>query len=87
MRGLLEELGVFGFLPVQEILEVVDEGSVSQEPSLGQNCNTNTRTRSAADGRVLKQNRLHKPPRSLCYVAPVSSEQNLPGSDSERIQH
>lgn len=36
--ALLEELGVLGLLPVQQVLQVVDEGSLPQDTSLGQNC-------------------------------------------------
>ena len=34
---LLEELGVLGLLPVQQVLQVVDEGSLPQDASLSQN--------------------------------------------------
>lgn len=35
---VLEELGVLGLLPVQQILQVVNEGSLPQDASLSQNC-------------------------------------------------
>lgn len=34
---LLEELGVLGLLPVKQILQVVNEGSLPQDASLSQN--------------------------------------------------
>lgn len=35
---VLEKFGVFRLLPVQQVLEVVNEGSLSQDASLSQNC-------------------------------------------------
>lgn len=36
--ALLQELGVLWLLPVQQVLQVVDEGSLLQEAPLSQNC-------------------------------------------------
>lgn len=36
-NGLLKELGVVWLLPVEQVLEIVDEGSLPQVTSLGQN--------------------------------------------------
>lgn len=40
---LLEELGVFWLLPVQQVLQVVHKGFLPQEAPLSQNC-THTHT-------------------------------------------
>lgn len=34
----LEVLGIFRLLPIQQVLEVVNEGFLSKDTSLGQNC-------------------------------------------------
>lgn len=36
--NILEVLGIFRLLPVQQVLEVVNEGFLSKDASLGQNC-------------------------------------------------
>lgn len=36
--NILEVLGIFRLLPVQQVLEVVNEGFLSKDTSLGQNC-------------------------------------------------
>lgn len=37
-NNILEVLGIFRLLPVQQVLEVVNEGFLSKDTSLGQNC-------------------------------------------------
>lgn len=42
--NILEVLGIFRLLPIQQVLEVVNKGFLSKDTSLGQNCIQKTKT-------------------------------------------
>lgn len=42
--NILEVLGIFRLLPIQQVLEVVNKGFLSKDTSLGQNCIEKTKT-------------------------------------------
>lgn len=65
VSDVLEELGILGLLPVEQILQVINEGSLPQDAPLGQNY-AETHRKSLSAGKMSDLTTQQIKSRSIC---------------------